>query len=69
MQNEKKPAHPQREVSVGRENGMVTIDFGGPTPERLLFEPAEARRLLLEIENALNSGYGRDIDAIRRKRT
>lgn len=57
----------QREVSVGRENGLVAIDISGPAPERILFSQAEARKLLIEIENALNTGYGRDIDAIRRK--
>ncbi|MDH7797505.1 hypothetical protein QBC99_003568 [Beijerinckia sp. GAS462] len=62
-------SQPRREVSVGRENGLVTIDISGPAPERILFSQAEARKLLIEIENALNTGYGRDKDALRRKRT
>lgn len=56
----------RREFSVGRENGLVAIDISGPAPERILFSQAEARRLLIEIENALNTGFGRDMDAIRK---
>lgn len=63
------PAPPRREFSVERENDLVAINIGGPRPERLLFAQEEARKLLLEIERALNSGFGRDMDTIRRKRT
>ncbi|MDT2024602.1 hypothetical protein [Methylocella sp. CPCC 101449] len=67
--NERTDPEPQRrEFSVERENDLVAITIGGPTPERLLFAPEEARKLLLEIEHALNSGYGRDMDAIRLSR-
>ncbi|MDT2024543.1 hypothetical protein [Methylocella sp. CPCC 101449] len=63
------PEPPRREFSVERENDLIALNIGGPTPERLLFAPEEVRKLLLEIERALGSGYGRDMDAIRRKRT
>lgn len=59
----------QRQVSVERQHDFVAIEFGGPRPERLLFSQAEARRLMIEIENALNVGFGRDMDAIRRQRS
>lgn len=63
------PELPRREFSVERENDLVAIKIDGPTPERLLFAKEEARKLLLEIERALNLGYGRDMDAIMGKRT
>lgn len=62
------PEPPRREFSVERENDLVAINIGGPNPERLLFAQAEARKLLLEIERALNSGFGRDMGAIREGR-
>lgn len=58
----------QRELSVGRDHSMIFIDLSGPRPERILFSPAEARKLLAEIERALNCGFGRDMDAIRTSR-
>jgi hypothetical protein len=54
-----------RELSIARIDGQVAIDIGGEKPERILFAPSEARKLIAEIERALNRGFGRDIDAIR----
>jgi hypothetical protein len=55
-----------RELSVAGHNGQVAIDIHGAVPERILFSPPEARRLIAAIERALNRGFGRDMDAIRR---
>ncbi len=41
------PELPRREFSVERENDLVAINIGGPTPERLLFAKEEARKLPL----------------------
>jgi hypothetical protein len=55
-----------RELSVAGHDGQVAIDITGADPKRILFSPSEARRLIAEIERALNQGYGRDMEAIRR---
>jgi hypothetical protein len=54
-----------RELSVAGDNGGIAIDISGTVRERILFSPSEARRLIAEIERALNHGFGRDMDAIR----
>ena len=54
-----------RELSVVGHNGLVALDISGSVPERILFSPSEAHKLIVAIERALNRGFGRDIDAIR----
>ena len=56
----------QREVSIESDAGQVALTLHGSTPERVLFSPSEARVLVAEIERALNRGFGRDMEAIRR---
>jgi hypothetical protein len=69
----KQQANPQaptvvRELSIGRHDGQVSIDISGNVPERILFTRAEARKLVAAIEQALNTGFGRDMEAIRQQR-
>lgn len=61
----RRPDRP-REVSIEGDNGQVALTLHGTAPERVLFSPSEARKLIAEIEQALNRGFGRDMDAIRR---
>lgn len=56
----------QQEVSIESDDGQVALTLHGSAPERVLFSPSEARKLIAEIERALNRGFGRDMDAIRR---
>ncbi|SEC91990.1 hypothetical protein SAMN05443249_3895 [Beijerinckia sp. 28-YEA-48] len=56
----------QREISIEGDDGQVALTLHGSAPERVLFSPSEARKLIAEIEQALNRGFGRDMDAIRR---
>jgi hypothetical protein len=58
-----------REFSIGRHNGQVAIDIKGAAHERVLFTPAEARKLVAEIERAIGSGFGRNIETIRQGKT
>ena len=55
-----------REVSIESDDGQVALTLHGGAPERVLFSPSEARKLIAEIEQALNRGFGRDMNAIRR---
>ncbi|MDT2020033.1 hypothetical protein [Methylocella sp. CPCC 101449] len=55
-----------REISIESDDGHVALTLHGNAPERVLFSPSEARKLIAEIEQALNRGFGRDMDAIRR---
>lgn len=55
-----------REISIESDDGQVALTLHGTAPERVLFSPSEARKLIAEIEQALNRGFGRDMDAIRR---
>lgn len=56
----------QQEVSIESDDGQVALTLHGSAPERVLFSPSEARKLIAEIERALNRGFGRDMEAIRR---
>jgi len=56
-----------REFSISRLDGHVAIDIRGAAPERVLFTPAEARTLVAEIERAIGTGFGRNIEAIRQQ--
>ena len=55
-----------REISIESDDGQVALTLHGTAPERVLFSPSEARKLIAEIEQALNRGFGRDMNAIRR---